>query len=182
MSSSYNKNIQVFVKENERTKLYRIDENSSIQTFTEIISTRSNIPQDNFFLIYAGRVLDNSKSLDFYGICESSSITLSIRNFNSFPNGNLLERSAENVSNLKKPPPMKRQLTGHKWEYGSRISQEYGCPSMVQIDYRKEGKYYYVMIPNEIPCEGFYDDLVNQLSKYGYTWEDIKQFDHDLLA
>ena len=186
-SNKKKKSIQVFVLENGRTNLYRLDEDSSIQTLTEIISTRSKIPQDKFFLIHAGKVLDSSKNLDFYGISEASSLTLSIRNFNSFSKSNLLKRKLvpEDIScsstnlDLKKPSPIQRQLTQCKWNYGYRISQEYNCPSMVQIDYRKRGKYYYVMLPNETACEGFYDDLVRQLSEYGYTWEDIKQLEHD---
>ena len=84
--------IQVFVLENGRTNLYRLEEDSSVQNLIELISSRSKIPQEGFFLIHAGKVLDASKNLDFYGISEASSLTLSIRNFYSFPKSNLLKR------------------------------------------------------------------------------------------
>ncbi len=179
--------IQVFVLENGRTNLYRLEEDSSVQNLIELISSRSKIPQEGFFLIHAGKVLDASKNLDFYGISEASSLTLSIRNFNNFPQGNLLRKqlneediscSSTNAGDLEKPSPIQRQITGHKWDYGFRISQDHNCPTMVQIDYRKGGEYYYVMLPDETPCQGFYDEIVELLSEYGYTWADIKQFDH----
>jgi len=189
MSSPYHdkKCIQVFVLENGRTNLYRLEEDSSVQTLIELISSRSRIPQEGFFLIHAGKVIDASKNLDFYGISEASSLTLSIRNYNYFAKGNLLRKqlnegdiscSSTNAGDLEKPSPIQRQITGHKWDHGFRISQEHDCPTMVQIDYRKEGEYYYVMLPDETPCQGFYDEIVELLSEYGYTWADIKQFDH----
>ena len=206
--------IQVFVLENGRTNLYRLEEDSSVQNLIEMISSRSRIPKNRFFLIHAGKVLDASKSLNFYGISEASSLTLSIKHHSFLsrrqlnqlneediscsstnlelkkpsPKSNLLKRKLvpEDISisssnlDLKKPSPIKRQLTQCKWETGYMISQEFNCPSMVQIEYHpKRGKYYYVMLPNETACEGYYDDLVKQLSEYGYTWEDIKQLEHD---
>ena len=178
--------IQVFVLENGRTNLYRLEEDSSVQNLIELISSRSKIPKNGFFLIHAGKVLDASKSLNFYGISEASSLTLSIKHRSFLNRRQLNQLNKEDIScsstnlDLKKPSPIQRQLTQCKWEYGYKISQEYNCPSMVQVDYRpKRGKYYYVMLPNETACEGFYDDLVRQMSEYGYTWEDIKQLEHD---
>lgn len=72
--------VQVFIQIN-RTHCLNIDLNMSINQFKKIISHNLNIKTNNYFLVYAGKILDKDKNLIDYDIHKESTIYLNYKPF-----------------------------------------------------------------------------------------------------
>ena len=76
-------NIQVFVKYNEKTTTYLINNKISIFDFKTIVSKKINVPMSYFYMIYGNKILNSEKLTinisDDYNIIKYSTIMVRIR-------------------------------------------------------------------------------------------------------
>ena len=72
--------VQVFIQTN-KTYCLDIDLNISIIQLNEIITHNLNIKTNNYFLVYAGKILNKNKNLIDYDIQKESTIYLNYKPF-----------------------------------------------------------------------------------------------------
>ena len=154
------KTSQIFVKI-DPNKILTFDLNSmlSVNQLKIEINFKTNLPLDSYYLIFAGRILDDSKLLSDYCIGNNSTIELTFRNASQFPIN---------------PPVLKRQIDEGKWHASLFSAKKCQKPCIAQYYCRPKGNEYFIATPSGKKFHGYKSEIEDGILNEGFTWDQIK--------